>query len=494
MGPSSVGGNGRAQRLRTSVFLCWALPILALGALLRVWGVGHESLWSDEIFTVFFARAKGADFLPLLLTDGVHVPLYFALMRLWPSDADLWVRLPSVWAGLLGVALTVYVVRRLYRDDALALSAGALLAVNPYAVWFARMARPYALFYVVALLVSYQFLILLRGERSRGRWLAFTLLSGAAWMTHFFAAALPLAQYVLLVWRVRDRGFVRRWLAAQAVAFVPLVWWLYRLATQDVLSFGIGWIPHPSALDPLLTLTNLGAGVYALRTLPALVTAAVVLVGLGGGAVMALRARAVPDAYWLSLIVVAVLPVWIVSRWRPLYVDRYFMVMLPAVLLLTLRGWWALPRAWPRRAALALVIAFGVGQVTLAIAQGRSERQAWRDVAAYLAANVQPDDGLVLETALVWLPLQRYWPDARLDALPRYEPQDAPQASQARLWTVCPDPTVNVHQPIWQGPFDPYVAPDTPLTHWTRAIRAHVVARRDFNGVIVLLSEQEAVP
>lgn len=216
----------------STLYALLAALILLAGFALRMLDLGDDSLWSDEAFTVFFAQAPAREFFDLLLADGVHVPAYFALMRILPLGNDFLLRMPSVLMGTGGIALFMWVTRRLYGSPRLALWAGALLAFNPYHIWFSRMARPYALFFLVALLTSYVFLILLRGERSTGRWIAFGALTATAYMTHFFAAALPLAQYAVFAFALRgNRGMLRRWLLVQLVAFMPLAWWIYRLGT-----------------------------------------------------------------------------------------------------------------------------------------------------------------------------------------------------------------------------------------------------------------------
>lgn len=471
-----------------------AALILLAGFALRVLDMGDDSLWSDEAFTVFFAQAPASEFFDLLLADGVHVPAYFALMRLLPLDNDFLLRMPSVLIGVAGIALFMWVVRRLYGSPRLTLWAGALLALNPYHIWFSRMARPYALFFLVALLTSYVFLVLLRGDRSTGRWIAFGALTAIAYMTHFFAAALPLAQYAVFAFALRgNRGLLRRWLLVQIVAFVPLAWWIYRLGTQDVVSFGIAWIPEPRPLDPLITLANLGTGfdgTWGLLFVPALVA---LTLGLLRGTARAWRERRTnrADLYWLWLILVAIVPVFVISLVRPIYADRYFMVCLPAVLLLALRGWDDLSSAAPRqtvlRASLAgVVIITGAIHVARTLHREENERQAWDRAAAIITERWRDGDAFVIEPALSLLPLLRYWDD---DVLLR-EPDSASTADAARLWTVYPNPRVNVHRQGVVEDFDPFTfAPESTMGRWTVAQREYVTARYDVNGITILLVE-----
>ena len=71
----------------------WALPrldsggvlggIIALAAVLRFAGLGHNSLWFDEAFVVWVGAHRWQDVLPLLSGHDFHPPLYYLLVKAW---------------------------------------------------------------------------------------------------------------------------------------------------------------------------------------------------------------------------------------------------------------------------------------------------------------------------------------------------------------------------------------------------------------------------
>ncbi|MCZ7538410.1 MAG: glycosyltransferase family 39 protein [Anaerolineae bacterium] len=495
------------SRLR---FLALSTAILLIAFALRMISLGDDSLWSDEAFTVFFADAPAGEFVPLLLTDGVHVPLYFALMRALSTGSDLMLRWPSVLLGVGGIALMIRVTLRLYSNRSLALWAGLLLACNPYHVWFSRQARPYALFFVVALLASYYFLTLLSGKRSTARWVGFGLSSAAAYLTHFFAAALPMAQYAVLGFALQgNRRMFRQWLLVQLVALAPLAWWIYRLVTQEVVSFGIAWIPKPILADLPLTLANMGIGTDGLRTMLLLPALIALVVGLIGGIRNAWKVwrydRA--DLYWFWLMILTLVPVFLLSQIRPIYVDRYFMVLLPGLLLLVLRGWsvmsrtrWSLaqssspatklPGSRLFNALAAILIISGAAQVLWSVMHEENERQSWHGVSAFVADEYLPGDGFVMEPALSLLPFLRYWEDEALLRANLIPPEDAEAALHNRLWAIVTNPNVNVHREQAGESLDPFAPSDSILSRWLIAQRDHVEAQHEVNGVAALLIVQ----
>lgn len=482
------------QPARNMTLALVAALIVLAGAAARILSLHDDSLWSDEAFTVFFVDAPAGDFVDRLLVDGVHVPLYFALMRLLPTGSDFLLRLPCVLLGVGGIALLIGITLRLYRDCRLALWAGALLAFNPYHVWFSRMARPYALLFAVAVINSYFFLALLRGQRSRTNWLGFWLSMTAAYLTHFFAAALGLAQFVTLAFTLRDSpATLRRWLALQVLAFVPLAWWVFRLGTQEVVSFGIAWIPRPGPFDPLLTLANLGTGSdlgAPWAWLPMLALLAGLVLGVREAWTQRRRAEAWPDLYWFWLVMLAILPVYALSQVRPIYADRYFMVCLPGIVLLTVRGWQQVAPRYRQLGLAALVILPGIFQVGIMLAREDNERQSWDEAAAYVAREYRPGDGFVMEVAQNLLPFLRYWDDEAGLRAALYDPATMADAPAGRLWVVLRSPQVDVHREGTLDPFDPFAPRESAVSRWVIDHRAQVVARRDFNGLAVLLVEQ----
>ena len=83
------------------------IAILVLGAVLRFWGLGLESMWQDEVDSVLTARLSMA----ALLTEpiGNKQPLYFVLLHFWSQifgESETSVRFPSALMGLLTVAAT----------------------------------------------------------------------------------------------------------------------------------------------------------------------------------------------------------------------------------------------------------------------------------------------------------------------------------------------------------------------------------------------------
>ena len=117
-----------------------------VAAILRLWHLGTQSLWIDEIFT-WSSAAPGA---PLRLGDlleNVHGPLYSLLTHVairWLGSSEWALRLPSALASIAMVpAMAALAHRWLGRE--VAVPAAWLAACSPFLVWYGQEARNYSL-------------------------------------------------------------------------------------------------------------------------------------------------------------------------------------------------------------------------------------------------------------------------------------------------------------------------------------------------------------
>ena len=93
---------------------------LLVGFLLRLHRLGAESLWYDETVSAYLARQSLLDMLAHTAVD-IHPPAYYALLHGWTSlvnpfglpSLEFLLAYPSLWFGILGVALLVPIARPL---------------------------------------------------------------------------------------------------------------------------------------------------------------------------------------------------------------------------------------------------------------------------------------------------------------------------------------------------------------------------------------------
>lgn len=390
----------------------WALLAITLaGAALRCYDLGTESYWVDEIYTLRRVarslRGLGALFLSL-----EQAPAYYLLTRGWVAlvgTGEAALRALSVIAGVAAIPLIALVGRDLF-GRRVGLIAAALLAISPMALVHSQSARPYSL-YLLATLASYWALVrLLRQGRPRDgvlyaaatMFLVYThyyglfvlLAQGAAiasrrpwraapgaWRRAGVLLALGLAPAALLAgwWTLRGWRFVNEWIPR------PQPWW----ALQTIW----GYLFPPGSLAPLallLGLIGLLCGLGWRRWRPASPRLAVA----SGTATPRDEAFLLTSCWMLCPIACPLILSWLV---RPLYVDRYTLPALPAVLLLLAVALDAADRLIPAAvvvASLALVIAPGLGNY-----YRQPVNEQWREVAALLGVEGRAGEVVILAPA-----------------------------------------------------------------------------------------------
>ncbi len=466
--------------------LPWLLFAGAVGV--RVIRLDSQGLWFDEAYTVFVARLPLREAWAALVADGVHPPLYYGLIRLALSfgASESALRLPSVLLGAAAVPMLFYLGRR-WAGEPAALIAAVLLMLSPLAIWYSREARMYALlgWGYLACLLAFDALL----ERWTGwRALAFILAHAFAYSTHYFALLLPLIELAYLAIRLRSHpGVLVRWIWLQALAAIPLLAWATVLATRPGQYFGIGWIPAPRPVDLLLTMMNFTFGSTAPQ--PAWQWAALAACGLmtllGLRYVWPSDRGKILTTLWASLPIVIT---FLASLRRPVYMDRFLVGSLPALLLLVAAGLASL-RGWRAAATAALLSCLFAWSAIRFVYQPGQPKEQWREAGAYLQ-RARPGETIVPRIAQILVPLSYYYAGAvsitPMEFNRQVTPLDRLTADKSGAWLVYWSPAFDAHRVAQGSPFDPQAEHDPEALAWLTERGPTLVERKDFTGITIL--------
>ncbi len=216
------------------------VAIVVVALMLRLFRLGANSFWVDEINVLSFVRsghllgdlrARGGPFEPPLH----YIAVWLATML--PIGFESAARIPAVVFGTLEVLALVLLTRRLTDRRDVALLAGLFLAVAPFAVRYSQENRYYTMFSALHL-VSWWLVVRALQERKRRAFLWWGVAVGLMVLTHPFAPLTVVVQVSVIAWMVhRLRGMqdvvgstqlksdARLGLAAAAVVAVP--WYLW---------------------------------------------------------------------------------------------------------------------------------------------------------------------------------------------------------------------------------------------------------------------------
>jgi len=161
--------------------------VVLLGLALRLYRIGSQSVWYDEVFALSVSRLPWTQMNAALVRDLVHPPLHYYLLHGWLGAfgfGPLQGRLLSALFGTLSV-LMMYPLARYLFDRRTALLSALLLACSQLAVMYSQEARPYAQFLLFFLCCVYLFLRALR-EKRLPLWIAFLCLTSLVIYTYYY--------------------------------------------------------------------------------------------------------------------------------------------------------------------------------------------------------------------------------------------------------------------------------------------------------------------
>jgi uncharacterized membrane protein len=376
-------------------------------------------MWWDEMYSAVQASMSGRELIQNLFEDRVHLPLYPFLLIPW-SEMGLSafiLRYFSVIWGVLGVAL-IYRTGRLLSGASVGLLAAGLLAISPFHIWFSQEARMYTFLAFNALLATWFLLRQFRRE-TRRNWIGYAAAMTFTMYSHYLGTLVLIAHYTFFSLHYRrHKQLFRRWFMAGSVAGLLFVgWFLTVFFVSSFTQASISWIETAQWYEPLLSLFSfcIGPSIDPTSALPYLAFL-VYLAGFGAAALFLLRdkkreaspvetlsARLLFLGVGVPFILVTLVSLdWPIPQQRSVYMDRYLTSTLPLYILLVAWGWSKLQQhPWAPRWLPAILLA-GILLPTFSTWQNMYfdpayQRENWRGAFAYVEANWQEDDVLLLK-------------------------------------------------------------------------------------------------
>jgi mannosyltransferase len=465
--------------------------VLLASFLLRLIHLGNQSLWFDETYTAFVARQPFDRMMQFLITDGVHPPLYYWWMAVWIRifGASEWsLRLPSALGGALAVWMLYLLVRRMAGEPE-ALLSSVLLGASPFLLWYSQDARMYSLECLAAVAAVFSLWSYLHKPSAAG-FLGLIFAHAFLYGLHYFGVFLFLAEcmFLLLYWREYYRVWIP-YLAAQAVAFLPLIVWGNILLHRENGSFGISWIPRTGWADPALTLLNFFTANGGTWNLVA-AAAGILLIVLFGLALRSGRCREATafGIFWLFLPIVMA---WFLSQQIPIYIDRYLILSLPAAVVLASVG--AVSVRGRKRWILPVLLLGTMlpGLWNLSLAADGFHKEDWRGAAESIRMQSETGDVILVRVYQEAVPLDYYglldlsWIPVETNfvvALPGLDP------SAKEYFLVYWIPSQSAHSFGTQTP-KTYTEIDPQVKEWLDRNFRILRVENDYHGVVILILE-----
>ncbi len=201
----------------------WLAVILMLAFILRIFRVGHNCFFGDEIFVV---KAVSGGFGRLFTVDApFYPPLYYYFMFFWTrlsGAGEAAMRLPSCLFSAMAVYFTYKTADELF-NKRIAIISAALAAFSPFLVLYSRAARWYGLYELLAIASVYLFLRAVK-TRSFGAYIFYIITTVLLLYTSVLGLLMVFAQWIAVVFIFRKPD--RKWMAAQSIIFILYIPWI----------------------------------------------------------------------------------------------------------------------------------------------------------------------------------------------------------------------------------------------------------------------------
>ncbi|MBA3950445.1 MAG: glycosyltransferase family 39 protein [Rubrobacter sp.] len=180
--------------------------VMVLGGFLRFYGLGIQSLWSDELASWYFSRSDGVLQVVRNVREDIHPPGYFVMLHFAQGlfgDSEWALRLPSAIAGWLSVPAIYLLGRRVYSGRE-GLIAALLVAVSWTGVYFSQETRSYSVLILLSIVTAFLWWNVMGGLREERRLpkaetVAYVLAAILCAYAHYFGALLVALQGVALM-------------------------------------------------------------------------------------------------------------------------------------------------------------------------------------------------------------------------------------------------------------------------------------------------------
>src|SRR5205823_2018804 len=377
------------------------------------------------------------------------------------------------------------------------LMGAALLATNSFHIQYSQEARGYSLMVLLTALSSMFFLRAIE-HSSRNEWAGYILTATLAVYTHFFSVLVLGAHWVWLVLvRRRNipwRGFLVAVLAI-SMLLVPLA--IFALASG---TGQISWIPRTRPQDAYNLFYSLVGGGRLLLLAYFVACSIALLCTLKAWVQLKELSKIWSYAFLLSWFFVPLVAGIVISLWKPVLVDRYFIICLPPLVLLAAVGLSQVRPSWLSGVGLIVLLALSARADFRYYSHPHKEdwRGAdWRGATAYVVSHALPKDGILFyrgrarfgfdyyvrrlnpeaQTWQIIFPERYDWTDMRRG--PLWQPSDSLvrtiRKGYERVWLV-----------LWHINLEPMREIQTIL----QANFPHT-REQEFRGVLVVLYQQK---
>jgi len=376
--------------------------ILVLGLILRLYKIGLESLWFDEVGVVDRATRGVFEFL-----FGEHIGVsYRLILNFWMKFfgiSEISIRLPSVFFAVGSLMLT-YKIGAFLFSKKVGLYSAFLLAISPFHIFYSQDATNYSLSSFLILSSMWFFFKILSRTNNKYDLIGYSIVSILALYSNLLSVIVIFLQNAFFL--IKRPFSLRKWIKCQLsilivslLYFIPLGYF-YFFKQSDFFKIRINWIPVFSMqylLDLFKTYCYGGSG-FGLEIFPEWIV--FVLCCLQGGAFILGILSTKKRFYIIVLAVWIIFPVLVISFFSifviPLFVIRYFIFALPAFYIIVALGISRLKRKFIQGCVLWAISVLMI--IPLNAYFSKNKKVCWEKIIYYVNTHINEQNDIIMLT------------------------------------------------------------------------------------------------
>jgi mannosyltransferase len=407
------------QNLKKIILWPWLILVLAIGFILRYWNLTAVSLWHDEAFSVLMVKYQVGEMISRLILD-VHPPLYYLAYYGWQSifgNQVFDLRFFSLVLGMVTLIGLWLLVKKTFEDRMLAFWVVLVSAVNPFLVLYSQEGRMYALGLFLVVFANF-FLIKAIREKEVVNWFFFIVLASCATYVHYYLLFSVFAALLFIGYKAYQQKEARSYYIKSlliSISFLVALYlpWMKHFFSQAGQVQDNYWIPEmvagsvPNTLINLLTggVFGLGDSQWWLRVIIVGLILFLFVRGLGYLKEKSVEGMALILINFLTPFVLAIL----LSFKQSLYLDRYFIFIVPFYLIILTAGIYSFK---PRKLRVTLILIFAAIMTFSYIQHWNTsnieEKPGMRGASTYLNNSYEENEKILATSSFVYFTFKYY--------------------------------------------------------------------------------------
>lgn len=391
------------------------ITILIIASILRMYHLDFQSVWLDEIHSINEANPKNSvsEMFDALMIAEPHPPLFFLLLhfsfKIFGYTTFV-ARILSVIIGIFGV-FSIYLLGKELYNKKVGVAAGILLTFNYFHLYYSQDARMYSLLFLMTTLSFYYLIKFIKNPTYKSS-ILYAVFAALMIYCHFFALFALFSQYLILLYFIikpfnisRKKFFVYCFISGIVTLLLYIPTYKLFIKTSEMTSI---WIQMPT-LDVYTQFFKDFFGqselvLFFIVTL--LILFFIHLFKVKNSEKFAINPNEDKLVFsffilFVWILVTLFLPLVRTYTSLPMLVNRYFINILPAVLIIVAIGLDFVKNQIVRYAVVAIIVLFSVTDIVIVKKYyTQPNKTQFREVTEFIKKNNSSNDPIV--TSLSW--------------------------------------------------------------------------------------------